>query len=68
MSDKAGNHLAPSAMGRPGDKPEVTTVTVMLKDMGETTQMVMTHAGVPAGSPGEAGWNMAFGKLEKIIS
>jgi hypothetical protein len=25
--------------------------------------MVMTHAGVPAGSPGAAGWEMALDKL-----
>ncbi len=68
MSDKEGNFLAPSAMGMPGDEPEVTTVTVELRDCGETTEMTMTHAGVPAGSPGEAGWNMAIGKLAKLLS
>lgn len=68
MSDKDGNQIAPSAMGMPGDKPEVTTVTIELTDMGESTKMIMTHAGVPAGSPGEAGWNMAFVKLEKMFS
>jgi len=67
MSDQDGNHLAPSAMGMPGDKPEVTTVTVELKGAGESTQMTMTHAGVPAGSPGETGWNMAIDKLEKLL-
>ena len=25
--------------------------------------MVMTHSGIRAGSPGAAGWTMAFGKL-----
>jgi hypothetical protein len=25
--------------------------------------MVLTHTGIPAGSPGAAGWAMAFSKL-----
>ncbi len=68
MADKEGNYLAPSAMGMPGDEPEITIVTVTLADQGETTKMVMTHAGVPAGSPGEMGWNMALDKFEQLFS
>ena len=30
--------------------------------------MVMTHAGVPADSPGAAGWNMALDKLETYVA
>ncbi len=68
IADKDGNMIPPSAMGMPGDEPDITTVTVELTDMGDTTKMVMTHAGVPAGSPGETGWNMALNKLEKALS
>jgi hypothetical protein len=30
--------------------------------------MVMTHLGVPEGSPGEAGWTMALDKLDAELS
>jgi hypothetical protein len=29
--------------------------------------MVLTHVGIPAGSPGAVGWNMAFDKLAAIL-
>jgi hypothetical protein len=29
--------------------------------------MVMTHLGIPAGSPGAAGWEMALDKLAAYI-
>ena len=29
--------------------------------------MVMTHTGIPADSPGAAGWTMAFNKLVAYI-
>jgi hypothetical protein len=29
--------------------------------------MVLTHVGVPAGSPGAVGWSMAFDKLAADI-
>ena len=31
------------------------------------TRMVMTHVGVPAGSPGAMGWTMAFDKLAAYL-
>jgi uncharacterized protein YndB with AHSA1/START domain len=40
-----------------------TEVHVELEDLGGRTRMVMTHVGVPEGSPGAAGWTMAFDKL-----
>jgi len=30
--------------------------------------MVMTHAGIPADSPGAMGWNMALDKLESHLA
>jgi uncharacterized protein YndB with AHSA1/START domain len=62
MADEHGNVLAPSAMGMPDDHP-ATKVIVELEDLDGRTRMTMTHLGVPSGSPGAAGWNMAFDKL-----
>jgi uncharacterized protein YndB with AHSA1/START domain len=63
MSDENGNVLPPSDMGMPSGHPTTTEVTVELADLGGRTKMVLTHAGIPAGSPGAAGWTMAFSKL-----
>jgi hypothetical protein len=51
-------------MGMPDDHPTTTEVIVELEDLGERTRMVMTHRGIPADSPGAAGWTMAFDKLD----
>ncbi len=64
MSDPDGNRVSPAAMGMPDGHPEVTEVTVDRTDLGGRTLMVMTHAGIPADSPGAMGWNMALDKLE----
>ena len=40
-----------------------TEVRVDLESVGGRTTMVMTHAGIPADSPGAAGWTMALDKL-----
>jgi uncharacterized protein YndB with AHSA1/START domain len=63
MSDEHGNVLSPSDMGMPEAHPSTTEVSVELEDVGGRTRMVMTHAGIPADSPGAAGWAMAFDKL-----
>jgi uncharacterized protein YndB with AHSA1/START domain len=63
MSDENGNVLSPSDMGMPEGHPTTTEVRVELEDVGGRTKMVMTHAGVPADSPGAAGWEMALDKL-----
>jgi uncharacterized protein YndB with AHSA1/START domain len=63
MSDEHGNVVSPADMGMPEGHPSTTLVTVELEDVAGRTKMVMTHAGVPAGSPGAAGWAMAFDKL-----
>jgi len=63
MADADGNVVVPSTIGMPADHPESTTVTVELEAVDGGTTMVMTHAGIPSGSPGAAGWNMAFDKL-----
>ena len=63
MSDADGNVLSPSDLGMPDGHPVTTEVTVELTDVGGRTKMVMTHVGIPADSPGAAGWAMAFDKL-----
>jgi uncharacterized protein YndB with AHSA1/START domain len=66
-ADENGNVVSPSAMGMPDGYPATTEVTVLLEDLGGSTKMVMTHAGVPADSPGASGWNQAFDKLADHI-
>jgi len=47
----------------PDGHPSTTEIRVELEDVGGRTTMVMTHVGLPAGSPGAAGWAMALDKL-----
>ena len=62
------NVISPAAMGMPDGYPATTEVTVQLQDLGGRTKMVMTHAGIPADSPGAMGWNMALDKLEAHLA
>ena len=63
MSDEDGNVKSPADMGMPEGQPTTTEISVELEAVGDRTKMVMTHAGVPADSPGAAGWAMALDKL-----
>ncbi len=63
MSDEFGNILSPEQMGMPEGHPTTTEVRVELTPNGAGTTMVLTHVGVPAGSPGAVGWTMALDKL-----
>jgi hypothetical protein len=63
MSDENGNVVSPSDLGMPAAPPSTTEIRVELENVGGRTKMVMTHAGVPADSPGAAGWAMALDKL-----
>lgn len=63
MADADGNIVSPADMGMPDDHPTTTEITVEFDDLGDRTRMVLTHSGVPADSPGAAGWNMAVDKL-----
>jgi uncharacterized protein YndB with AHSA1/START domain len=67
-SDEHGNILSADEMGMPEAHPTTTEVRVELEDLGGRTRMVMTHAGVPEGSPGAAGWAMAFDKLAAHVA
>jgi uncharacterized protein YndB with AHSA1/START domain len=63
MSDEHGTVLAPADIGMPDGHPTTTEVRVDLEPVDGRTKMVMTHIGIPAASPGAAGWEMAFAKL-----
>jgi uncharacterized protein YndB with AHSA1/START domain len=67
MSDAEGNVISPADMGMPEGHPETTEIIVELESLGARTKMVMTHVGVPAGSPGEMGWTMALDKMEARV-
>lgn len=63
MADEHGNVIPPETMGMPANHPATTEVRVELVDVETRTKMVLTHHGIPSGSPGETGWFMAFDKL-----
>lgn len=56
MTDADGNLRSPE-----------TEVTVELEDLGGRTRLVLTHAGLPADSPGATGWAMALDKLASAL-
>lgn len=66
MTDSNGNLLPPEATGMP-EGHAVTVVTVELEAIGDRTRLTLTHAGIPADSPGAMGWQMAFDKLARLI-
>ena len=66
MSDENGNALSPASLGMP-DMPAVTEVIVELEEVDGQTKMVMTHVGLPAGSPGEGGWKQAIDKIAGLL-
>ena len=68
MSNESGDELAPSAFGMPGDEVQQTTVTVLFETVDDGTKITMTHAGIPADSPGAQGWEMALDKFEKCLT
>ncbi|SFR01752.1 SRPBCC family protein [Poseidonocella sedimentorum] len=67
MCDAEGAILSPEAMGMPEGTPEVTEVSVDLAPLSGGTRIVLVHRGVPAGSPGEAGWRNALDALAGLL-
>jgi uncharacterized protein YndB with AHSA1/START domain len=67
IADEHGTVLAPEAMGMPAGHPTTTEVRVELAEVDGRTRMLMTHLGVPADSPGTAGWSIAFDKLAALV-
>jgi uncharacterized protein YndB with AHSA1/START domain len=68
MADEHGNLVSPSAMGMPEGHPVTTEIRVELEAVDGRTKMVMTHVGIPPGSPGAGGWTMAFDKLAARVA
>jgi len=67
MSDEHGKVSSPSQMSMPEGHPTTTEIRVDLEDVSGRTKMVMTHVGIPSGSPGAAGWTMALDKLAAYV-
>jgi uncharacterized protein YndB with AHSA1/START domain len=63
IADENGNVMSPAELGMPEGHPTTTEVRVELTPVDGRTKMVLTHVGIPAGSPGAAGWTMALDKL-----
>jgi uncharacterized protein YndB with AHSA1/START domain len=63
LSDETGSV---SGTDGPGGH-DVTEVRVEVAALEGRTRMVLTHVGIPAGSPGAMGWNMAFDKLAALL-
>lgn len=60
MTDADGNTV-------PGGHPP-TQVTVEFDEIGDGTRVVLTHRGIPAGSPGETGWRAALDELARHLA
>lgn len=68
LADESGRVLSAAEAGMPPGHPTVTRVIVDLAATDGGTRLRLTHEGVPAGSPGEAGWNMALDALADRIA
>jgi uncharacterized protein YndB with AHSA1/START domain len=51
----------------PGGHPP-TEVSVEFKGVGDRTHVLLTHRGIPAGSPGETGWRAALDELDRRLA
>ncbi len=68
LADAEGRILDPAELGMPPDHPRITEVTVELHPDDAGTRLVLTHAGVPADSPGATGWRTALDALARAIT
>jgi len=68
MADEDGNFASAGNTSAPSGHPTTTEVRVELEAVDGTTRMVLTHAGIPADSPGAVGWAMAFDKLAALVA
>jgi uncharacterized protein YndB with AHSA1/START domain len=66
MTDADGNLVVPP--GAAAGHPAATEVRVEFAAHGDRTSIVLTHVGIPAGSPGAMGWTMAFDKLSSALA
>lgn len=65
-ADEHGDPV-PAPAGMPSAVPETTEVTVALEAADGGTDLVLTHVGVPADSPGATGWTMALDALAERL-
>jgi uncharacterized protein YndB with AHSA1/START domain len=63
MADQHGRIMTPEELGLPAHHPTTTEVRVQLEAAAGATRMVVTHVGIPEGSPGAIGWTKALDKL-----
>jgi uncharacterized protein YndB with AHSA1/START domain len=69
MADEHGNILPVPEGVHPDDYPVLTTITVLLEDLGGRTKMVMTHAGVPASdAEATASWKQALNRMADLAA
>jgi uncharacterized protein YndB with AHSA1/START domain len=68
MADERGRVMTPEELGMPAGHPTTTEVRVQLESVAGGTRMVVTHVGIPEGSPGAIGWAMAFDKLTDLLN
>jgi uncharacterized protein YndB with AHSA1/START domain len=68
MSDESGNVPAESETAAAAGDLKITEVRVELENLGGRTKVRMTHAGIPADSPGAVGWAMAFDKFAARVA
>jgi uncharacterized protein YndB with AHSA1/START domain len=58
------------AEGKSGDGPHETLVTVEFRDLGDSTEVVLTHELLPTRELREGvrrGWNGCFDALERLL-
>jgi uncharacterized protein YndB with AHSA1/START domain len=68
MADEQGRVMTAEELGMPAGHPTTTEVRVQLEPVAKGTRMVVTHIGIPDGSPGAIGWARAFDKLHDQLS
>jgi uncharacterized protein YndB with AHSA1/START domain len=66
-SDEHGQVRPAGQTDMPEGHPTATEVIVELEPIDGGTRMVLTHAGIPADSPGASGWAMALDKLSAHV-
>jgi len=68
MTDEHGRVMTSEELGMPPGHPTTTEVQVQLESVAGGTRMVVTHVGIPEGSPGAIGWERAFDKLSDRLN
>jgi uncharacterized protein YndB with AHSA1/START domain len=68
MCDEHGNISSATDIGMPEGHPVTTEVSIDFDGIEDSTRIVMTHTGIPEGSPGAMGWAMALDKLAAYLA